>query len=105
MTNISFLKNGSLITGFKITGHATASAEDEKGKLVCSAISSAAYLTANTITDVIGARADIAVSEGEMLLKLLDGVDSCQVVLKGFRLHVKELSKQFKNYVIVNSEV
>ncbi len=105
MTNIGFFLSGSQIKGFKVSGHATENAEDEVGRLVCSAVSSAAYLTANTITDVIGAKADIKVSEGEMTLMLLDSADDCQVTLKGFRLHVKELSKQFKNYVIVNSEV
>ncbi len=54
MTVVKLSKNG-----FNLKGHSTADAEDEIGKLVCASISSAAYLTVNTITDVIGDKAEI----------------------------------------------
>ena len=54
MTRVKFLfKNGSL-SGYEIKGHSTNCVDDLEGKIVCSAVSSAAYMTANTITEIIG---------------------------------------------------
>ncbi len=105
MTNITFLYENNLLIGFNITGHATVSEDDFEGKLVCSAISSAAYLTANTITEIVGAKAKIVVNDGGMKLKLTEKIRECQVTLMGLKLHLEELSKQFRNYCTVYSEV
>ncbi len=72
---------------------------------MCAAISSAAYLTANTITDVIGAKCHVHVENGRMKLFVENGGNGgdeeserqlveCRHMLKGFMLHMKQLRKQ-----------
>ena len=56
MTKVVFYGDPKL-TGFCIKGHSTNNVDDEIGRLVCAFISSAAYMTANTVTDIIKANA------------------------------------------------
>ena len=80
----------------------------ENGKdVVCAAVSSAAYMTANTITDVINDKADIKVNEknGEMILTVVSPKEETLIVLKGFSIHIKQLSEQYPNCIKVISEV
>ncbi len=105
MTEIKFYKQGGLITGFEITGHSTSSVNDFEGKLVCSAVSSAAYMAANTLLDVIKAEAVTDVNDGYMLVKLSSKLEESQITLNGFLIHSNELAKQYRNYLKVYSEV
>ncbi len=62
-----FRKNGSPV-GFRISGHSGAS---EAGTdIVCAAVSSAAYLTANTVTDIMNVSAKASVTDGTMVLRI-----------------------------------
>ena len=99
MTSVKFLVDEIGLIGFEISGHSSIDCEDEIGKIVCSAISSAAYMVANTITEIIGDIADIEVSEAKMLLKVLNPTKSSIDVLEGFRLHLTELSNQYSNNI------
>ena len=100
MTVVKLSKNG-----FNLKGHSTADAEDEIGKLVCASISSAAYLTVNTITDVIGDKAEIDLDDGKMVLRLCSVSKESANLLKGFKLHLLQLSEQYPNCIKVISEV
>ena len=60
-------KDGGL-NGFQIKGHSGSAASGED--IVCAAVSSAAYLTANTITEILHADASVFVDDGEMALRL-----------------------------------
>lgn len=91
--------------GFSVKGHCSANMNDENGKLVCAAVSSAVYLTANTITDVIGDTADIREKDGEMTLKVLSVSEHTKTVLDGFKIHILQLSEQYPDCIKVNSEV
>ncbi len=105
MTNIKFYFDNEILTGYRIKGHSTSSAYDETGKVVCSAISSAAFMAANTITEVIGAKALINVNDGEMELKVTSNLEECTTVLMGFMLHMQQLSKQYSGYIKIDTEV
>ena len=105
MTAVTFFTDNVKITGFHIIGHSTSSENDIQGKLVCSAVSSAAYLVANTITDIIGANCVVKVLDGELELKLVDKISESQEILRGFKLHIEELVKQYQNRIKVVSEV
>lgn len=91
--------------GFRISGHSDAG---EAGQdLVCAAVSSAAYLTANTITDVIGAKASARVEDGFLECRIApeDAAD-CAPVLQGLRLHLSALREQYpQNIQIFDTEV
>lgn len=103
MVNINFFitDNGKLL-GFEICGHAQ---RDEIGKdIVCAAISSAAYMTANTISEIIKVDADISVFDsGSMSLKINENqFNFCQDILLGFKLHMIALEEQYPENIIVN---
>lgn len=105
MIHAEFFTKNNQPTGFRISGHSGAS---EPGTdIICAAVSSAAYLTANTITDVIGIPADISVQDGMMLLKVpLKDAASCGILLKGFHLHMAALKEQYpKNIELTDTEV
>ena len=107
MTKARFLFEDDIPIGFHLTGHSTASADDEVGKLVCASVSSAAYMTANTVTEIVGAVAVAEVDEekGEMLFKIKTDYESAMPILLGFKLHMEQLSEQFTDYIRIISEV
>lgn len=101
MTAVSFIKSDDLITGFELKGHAGFS---KKGTddLLCAVISSAVYMTVNTITDVLMLDADICEKDGYMKMRLSSqDALKAQDILKGFELHITELSKQYQRNIKV----
>ena len=105
MNRVTFRSRDGLLTGFTLSGHCTADGKDETGRLVCSAVSSAAYMACNTITEVIGANAEIQVEESYLRLELADSFAQTQTILEGFRLHMAGLAQQYEKYIEVHSEV
>ena len=105
MTAVRFFKNGKTLVGFSVVGHSTVNCEDQEGKLVCSAISSAAYMAANTITEIVGDKAEIEVADGKMILKVSCPSDKTVAVLEGFKLHIEQLSLDYSDSIKINSEV
>ena len=94
--------NGEL-KGFSLVGHAGGT---EGTDIVCAAVSSAAYMTANTLTDVCNLSADITVADGTMSLLLTESNASAKTVLEGFFLHLKELQKEYpKRIQVLKTEV
>ena len=96
-------KDGAL-KGFLIKGH---SGSAESGRdIICSAVSSAAYLTANTLTEIAGVTAEADVGDGFMKFVIADDFkEQSQIVLKGFELHLKQLEEQYHEYVKITTEV
>ncbi len=107
MTEIRFFNEDKMITGYEISGHSSSNCDDLEGKIVCSAVSSAAYLTANTLSDVIFAdiSAEVDDRQGYMKIDVKSKLSESQITLKGFLLHARELASQYRNYVKVYSEV
>ena len=104
MIRVRFHTAKDTILGFTLDGHAGAGVRGED--IVCAAVSSAAYLTANTVTEIIGATADITVDDGYMQVMLTDKIDGCQDILSGFRLHLEALQEQYPKRVhLMNTEV
>lgn len=105
MTNVEFFKTPlGVLTGFEIRGH---SGFESVGKdIVCASVSSAAYMTANTITDVLNLDADITVEDGYMSVRLSESsANKAQAILKGFELHITSLSDDYPKNIKLNSEV
>ena len=91
--------------GFAISGH---SGYAEAGAdIVCSAVSSASYLVANTIIEIMKIDACTDVSDGMMKITIpKDCATKTKDILLGFELHIKELTEQYpKNVTITTSEV
>ena len=93
------------LRGFEISGHAGSG--DVGSDIVCAAVSSAAYLAANTITDVIQAEAQVAVEDGYLLVRVPSKeTKACRVILAGLKLHLLVLEEQYpKNIQVSYTEV
>lgn len=90
--------DGELV-GFRISGHNGEAGQD----IICSAVSSSAYMAANTITDVIKADARVTVEDGYMLVMVSSKeAKSCRVVLAGFKLHMLGLEEQYPQNINVS---
>ncbi len=90
--------DGELV-GFSISGHNGEAGED----IICAAVSSAAYMTANTITDIIKADAQVAVEDGYMLVRISSKeVRSCRNAFAGFKLHMSGLEEQYPQNINVS---
>lgn len=88
-----FIDNG-LLVGFSINGHAESAPKGSD--IICASVSSAAYMTVNTITEIIKADGKPEVGAGYIKLVLSeDEAMRSQWLLKGFELHMRELSKQY----------
>ncbi len=91
------------ITGFDIQGH---SGYAESGSdIVCAAVSSAAYMTANIITDIIGVNADVSVNEniGQMKVEInKKDVALCSNIFRGFKSHLLMLEEIYPKNIMVS---
>ncbi len=97
MTKVVFYEKDEKLIGFLITEH---SGYDEEGyDIICASISSAAYLTANTLTDIVGAAADIDLKEAYFKFILKDKLDEGQSHLEGLRLHFSSLAGDYSKYI------
>ena len=105
MTQVKFLVKDGAICGFCLKGHSTNDADDDAGRAVCAAVSSAAYMAANTVSEVIGDEVIARVGDGEMYFEVSNPSQASQAVLAGFRLHIAELSKQYGTRLMIITEV
>lgn len=93
--------NGDIL-GFSIDGHA---GYGEAGSdIVCAAVSSAAFLIANTVTDVMHIPAQVLVDDdGSMHLRVNKGdAVQCRNLFAGFKLHMEGLEEQYPENIQVN---
>lgn len=104
MIKIQFFESESKIIAFEVSGHAM---YDEYGKdIVCAFVSSACLMTANTITEIMGIKAEAEADEGFMKLQILDSPNKAQDILKGLLLHLQQLANDYpKNIKVIISEV
>ena len=102
MIQVLFLQqpNGELL-GFQMTGHSGLA--EEGSDILCAAVSSAAYLVANAITDVVQVKAALSVSEGDMSRRIPEkAVFLCRTLLQGLRLHLMGLQEQYPDNIRIN---
>ena len=93
MTKVKLLIGNNRLNGFEIKGHSGYGTEGDD--IVCAAVSSAALMTVNTITEIIGDTASIEQDDG--YLRLSVDKPSCETVkiLEGFKLHMTGISEQY----------
>ncbi len=97
MTSVKFLADENSVYGFEIGGHSSQNCDDEVGKIVCAAVSSASYMAANTVTEIIGDKADIEVDDAKMVFICKKPSDATIKVLLGLRLHLITLADDYSN--------
>ena len=87
---------GAVLTGFRVSGHTGVRGQS----VVCAAVSSACYMAANTITEVLGVDAQITVNDGYMRVAAVgDDLPKVQIVLRGLRLHLEQLAQQYPDKI------
>ncbi len=103
MIKITFFKNGERFSGFEISGHSGFA--DAGADIVCSAVSSVAYMAANTLTEIVGIRADVTVDDGYLKFVSSDCSDTVQVIYKGMLLHFNALAEQYNKYILCKEKL
>ena len=99
MIRVSFFKKGDMLTGFESKGHSNAA--DYGSDVVCAFVSSACYMAANTVTEVMGLEADARAEEGYMRLSIKEDPTKAQDILNGMKLHLTELEKDYPENIRV----
>ena len=89
--------------GFTIEGH---SGSAERGRdIVCAAVSSAAYMAVNTVTEILGCEVQAEVRDGYMKISLRGDADAAKDIFSGLMLHLTELSKDYPDFIRITTEV
>ena len=94
------------VYGFHITGHSDMNPGGPE--ILCAAVSSAAYMTANTVTEILGVKPTLLNRDGVMYLKVKSEQEAlqCRVLFDGLKLHLSEIAQDYPKYLIItNSEV
>lgn len=96
MITVTFFKSADYFKGFKISGHADFNTSGPD--IVCAGVSSAAIMTANTITDVLHTDAEVTDSDGFINLNLSSNeATEASHLIEGLWLHLSALQKQYKS--------
>lgn len=98
MISIVFFETEKYLEGFEISGHSGAG--DVGNDIVCSAVSSAAIMAANTLTEVVKLKADVKVEDGYLYFKVSE-IQKAQDILRGLELHLNELRSQYPKNITV----
>lgn len=87
--------------GFHMEGHAGWGQEGTD--IVCAAVSSAAYLVVNTVTEILAVTPlSLRVDEGELFFRLGAKDESvCRTLLLGLKLHLEQLEEQYPEHIQV----
>ena len=96
MIRADFFANadGALL-GFSVLGHSGLAQEGED--ILCAAVSSAAYMTANTVLEILHITPiSLRAEDGEMLFRVSDtDARTCRSLFEGFKLHLLGLEEQY----------
>ena len=101
MTKVTFRLREGRISGFSLEGHSNFA--ESGNDIVCAALSSAAYLVINTITDIMKIPSSADAKDGYIGIIIESGYEEqCRDILKGFELHINSLKKQYpKNIKVI----
>ena len=106
MTTITFLSEGSRITGFDAAGHSGYAAAGSD--IVCAAVTSAIRLVECTLNEVMGLAASVNASEktAKLSLRLPGGLSApaesaCQSLLTGLMVYFSELHEEYPEHIEV----
>ena len=98
MIKATFYKNKGFVSGFLIKGHSGYA--EEGSDVICASVSSAAYMAANTLTEIVGAKADITVKDGHLRLMITETTDKTEIILQGLELHISTLAQDYDEYIL-----
>ena len=94
MTTAKFLFHGDVAVSFEIKGHSGAGSEGND--IVCSAVSSAAFMAANTIIEVLNLSPKTEISDGYMKIQMtFHDAEKAKVITDGLWIHLNGLAEQY----------
>ena len=106
MTTITFLTEGSRITGFDASGHSGFA--EEGSDIVCAAVTSAVRLVDATVNEVMGLCASVHVhpETAHISFRLPGGLapaaeNTCQALLTGLMVYLSELHQEYPQNIEV----
>ncbi len=106
MTKATFYFDGNVPYGFLISGHSGFAENGED--IVCASVSSASYMVANTITEILKVNAEIDVDETNGKMKLIVNKEQRHItkdILLGLKLHLEGLEEQYPEFLKTLTEV
>ena len=96
MTTAKFLFSDDVIVSFELSGHSDAG--EEGTDIVCSAISSAVYMAANTIIEIMKLNPETVVRDGYLKVQMnIEDARKSKTITDGLYLHLSELQSQYPN--------
>ena len=96
MTTAKFLFSDETVISFELSGHSGAG--EEGTDIVCSAISSAVYMAANTIIEIMKLTPKTVVRDGYLKVQMKpEDARKSKVITDGLYLHLSELQSQYPN--------
>ena len=101
MITVKFFTESNVIKGFTVKGH---SGLAERGAdILCAAVSSACYMTVNTLTEVLKVNVKAEVNEdGYMKAVIQEANREAENLLRGFQIHISNLAKDYpKNLKVI----
>ena len=99
MIKARFFTTDDQICGYEISGH---SGSAESGQdIICAFVSSAAYMAANTLTEIIGSEIEAEVDDGFMKITVISKLSEAQQILEGLRLHLVSLAGDYPDNIKV----
>lgn len=86
---------------FTVKGHSGSANAGED--IVCAAVSSAVYMAANTVTEILGLSPEIAERDGFLSLALATQAEAkaASPILEGLCLHLVGLEEQYPDFIHV----
>ena len=99
MIKARFFTTDDQICGYEISGH---SGSAESGQdIICAFVSSAAYMAANTLSEIVGSELEAEVNDGFMKITVLSDLSEAQQILEGLRLHLGSLAGDYPDNIKV----
>ena len=101
MITVKFFTEHSELKGFEVKGHSGLAVRGSD--ILCAAVSSACYMTVNTLTEVLKVNVDAEVKEdGYMKAIVSDSTEEAKNLLRGFQIHISSLAKDYpKNLKVI----
>lgn len=95
------LAEGSIM-GFGINGHSGYA--DQGDDIVCAAVSSAAFMAINTMTEVLSVSPrSVRADDGDMFFSIYEkDFKICRDILQGLKNHLISLEEQYGDYIRVS---
>ena len=96
MTTAKFLFSDDTVISFEVSGHSGAG--EYGSDIVCSAVSSAIYMAANTIIEIMKLNPEAEVRDGYFKFTMnVDDARKSKTISDGLYLHLRELQGQYPN--------